>query len=142
MTHEMTTDELLANWFAAQQAATAAVELERKLRVEIAKKLFAYSEDQLQKGTKSTPIANGYKAKVTFHINKSVEQQRVSEALHELQELGVPQEIRNQVFKFKADLSETGYKMLSQPAKDVVDCIVSRKPGLPSLEIVSPKVAK
>ena len=138
----MNKDELLQAWHIAKSNAVKAVELERTLRIQIAKDLFGYDEDELQTGTKSVAIGNGYKAKIGFTVTEKLDQARVSEAISELNAMGVPAQIVGATIKYKAELSKTGYKMLDQLGKDVVDSITTKKPGMPSLEIVSPKVGK
>lgn len=139
--NEMTDLELLAAWNEAQVESAAAQNRENQLRMAVATQIYGYDPEKLQTGTKNFALPNGYKAKMTFKVNESVEQGRVDEAFAELKKLGVPDEIAKSVLKPKYEFKKTGYKMLSlQAAKDAVDCITTRKPGMPTLEIVSPKV--
>lgn len=135
-------DMLIDQWHKANLARIQAIETEKALRLQVAEEVFGYEEDELSTATLRHPLPNGYKAKMTFKVNESIDQGEVANAMRDLREQGIPQEIINELFPVTYKVKKAILKALPQPAKDTVSMITSKRPGTPVLEIESPKGAK
>ena len=133
---------LIDQWHKAKVAATQAAEREKALRLQVAEVVFGYKPDDLSTATLRHPLPNGYRAKMVFKVNEKLEQKEVPNAMRDLAEQGIPQEIINELFKVEYSIRKSILKALPQSAKDTITIITTRKPSLPTLEIESPKGAK
>lgn len=135
-------ESLIDKWHKANLARIQAIETEKALRLQVAEEVFGYEPDELSTETLRHPLPNGFKAKMVFKVNESIDQGEVPNAMRDLREQGIPQEIINELFPVKYSVKKAILKALPQPAKDTVSMITSKRPGTPVLEIESPKGAK
>lgn len=133
---------LIDKWHKANLARIAAIETEKALRLQVAEEVFGYEPDELSTQTLRHPLPNGFKAKMVFKVNESIDQSEVPNAMRDLRSQGIPQEIINELFPVTYKVKKAILKALPQPAKDTISMITSKRPGNPVLEIESPKGAK
>lgn len=134
--------EIVAKWWNASQEVKRLQEEENALRLQIAKLGFGYDPNQLQKGSQKIDFPGeelNFHLKVEFKVNETVSSAEVNAVLAKLQKMGVPAEVIAELFSFTPKLRQTGYKMLSDKAKAVVDAIVTRSPGMPAVSKVEKK---
>lgn len=134
--------ELVAKWWNLSQEAKRLAEEENTLRLQIAQLGFGYDPNQLQRGSQKIDFPGEeteFDLKVEFKVNENVASSEVNAVLAKLQKMGTPAEVIGELFSFTPKLRQTGYKMLSDKAKAVVDNIVTRSPGMPSVSKVEKK---
>ena len=131
-------DEVLNKWYAARQAAAEAksiIEAEQALRKEVAMLFFLTPKE----GVNNYELTAGYKLKLTYKIDRKVEEAAIDMVRKQLEEIGVS---IDPLIEYKPSLSTKEYKSLVQvnanAAKVFEQCLVI-KPASPTLEIVEPK---
>lgn len=134
--------ELVAKWWNLSQEVKRLAEEENTLRLQIAQLGFGYDPNQLQRGSQKIDFPgeeSEFNLKIEFKVNENVVSSEVNAVLAKLQKMGTPAEVIGELFSFTPKLRQTGYKMLSDKAKAVVDNIVTRSPGMPSVSKVEKK---
>ena len=134
--------ELVAKWWNLSQEVKRLAEEENTLRLQIAQLGFGYDPNQLQRGSQKIDFPgeeSEFNLKIEFKVNENVASSEVNSVLAKLQKMGTPAEVIGELFSFTPKLRQTGYKMLSDKAKAVVDNIVTRSPGMPSVSKVEKK---
>lgn len=134
---------ILGQWNATKSDLEIAKASELELRKAALAQAFEWEEGAEMKGSKTTPLPNGFKAKGEFKIyskleNKAGETEAALNRICELDPENGPG-IARRLVKWKPELSETEYKALGPEAKAIIDTVLTTKPGTPSLSIVPPK---
>lgn len=132
---------LLMQWAEEYKALAAAKKREEKLRRAVAAVYFTEAASKPDtEGTKNHDLGNGYKLKMTFKLNYSLDQSSIDAALDKIEKMGNDGKfIAERIVKWKADLSVSEYRELDPKFKTVIDGVLTTSPGLPSCEIVAPK---
>lgn len=116
----------------------AALELAmwKEREMTLRKVVFADAFPNPVEGTNKHEVMDGWTIKATQPYTRALDQSKVEPILKDLkkQKLG-------DLIKVKYELSVTDYKKLAEddPAKAVIDAILTTKPGAPSLELIAPK---
>jgi len=144
-------DHLLSVWEAAKKVLEEAKATEMSIRTRIVK--FAFNPEQ--KGTQRVPLANGYALKAVVKFNygfvktpdgKRVNKAAVDNALRAIEAKGpVAAHIAGELVKWNPELSLTEYNKLEgdlAPLKSIIDTVIVKTPGAPTLEIEEPKGKK
>lgn len=133
-------NSLIMEWYSVKQQADELTKKERELRQAIDQsQLFDASKTN---GTQNYDLGRGYKLKLVRRENVNVANKNyeAAHAIVALRNLGpVEAERANEIFKFDARLSETTYRKLTPAELAIVDPLITRKPGSPSVELVLPK---
>lgn len=133
--------ELLKQWSETRQQAAVLAAKENELRLAVYSKAFPQLEaDNNAKGTFNVPLPNNWKLKTEAKFNASVDAEVLSTMRDNL--LLVQKIPVDTVFKYKPDLSLTGYNALSDEQKKSLADIVTFKRAKPTLELVPPKTEK
>lgn len=128
----------LTEWHNALEAAIqvkSVIEKEQALRKEVASLFFPNPKE----GTNTVDLAGGFKLKLTYKIDRKLDEAALPTIQQQLREFGVNPD---PLVTMKPDLDTKAYKSLVQVNKDAASifgqCIIS-KPASPTLEIVPPK---
>jgi len=133
-------DKLLEQWEQSKVALELAKDFEMSHRKAIV--LFAFDPEK-NSGTENVELANGYKLKSVKKLNYNVDQANVNAALDKIEAFGEKGKvIAERLIKWKADLSLSEYKTLSEEYKAIIDEVITISEGSPTLEIVKPKDKK
>ncbi len=85
-------------------------------------------------GVNNQPLGNGYILQGTFRNNYSLDNKRVETQLKLL-----PGEVARGLVSWDAKLKVGAYKALEPAHRNVVNEVLTIRPGMPALEIVEPK---
>jgi uncharacterized protein YggL (DUF469 family) len=133
---------LIAEWVEAEKVLSDAKEKEKGLRETILKVAFDRNPDELREGVSNVPLSNGYKLKADFKVTRSLpsDNAKVSDVLDQIANLGNEGSfIAQRIVKWKAEISLTEYRKLDIQYRELIDTILTAKPGLPSLDLIEPK---
>lgn len=132
----------IAEWVEADRKLDLAKAEEKGLRETILKLAFDRNPDELREGVANKELANGFKLKADFKVTRSLpsDNSKVTDVLDKIAKLGNEGSfIAQRIVKWKADISLTEYHKLDIQYRELIDTILTAKPGLPSLELVAPK---
>lgn len=134
---EITPEQVLTQWEKAKTEAAKWKDIENQLRVHYVEMV---SNPNKLEGTENIELQNGYKAKIVKKQNRNVDQEKVNDALDQIENTGEAGKlIAERLIKWKADLSKTEYDLLSDAHRKIIDTVITVTPGTPTLEIVAPK---
>lgn len=139
-TQPLTRDQVLAQWLEAKAALEGAKEREMSLRKEA---VAMFADPAIKEATQVIPLANGYKLKAKFPLSYSLDQSLIDQAVEDLEnydEFG--KFVADRLVKYKADISITEYKALSDAHKKIIDKVLTIKDAAPTLELVEPLKGK
>jgi hypothetical protein len=129
-------DNLIIEWLQASHNLEIAKEKEMELRIKIVPAVLR--EFRLEGFTKTLQLGKGYKLRATNTVNYKLEEvEKVVEVIDKIVEIGCAH-IAKDLFKWKPSLSETHYKQLPYEVKEIVDEILTIKPGAPQLKFLKP----
>lgn len=135
----LTKEQKLQKWIDAKKALDAAKDLEMQAR-EAVVEAFPFDADK-EEGTQNLPLANGWKLKVVKKLNYNLDNtdDKVDKALSAIEKLG-PEGvfIAERLVKWKPDLSISEYRKLAPKFQNIIDSVLTKKPGAPSLELIDP----
>lgn len=139
MTVEMTpaqpvavTQAELEEWYTMQKQMAELKGRELVLRNKIFGALFTAPRE----GTNKVPLSEGWVLKAQYVLNRTVDIAGFTSMREELEAAGVP---CDQIIKYKPELNVTVYRTMTAEQLNLVDRILTIKPGTPQLEIVLPK---
>lgn len=123
---------LLAEWHEVKHAAAALVEKERVLRSEIFGKAFPTPEE----GSKynKLDLEDGWMLQGDYKINRRIDEAALGEVQKQMDPI-----MFNRAFRFKPELSKSGFKDLADDQKAIAAQAIIASPGTPGLEIVQKK---
>lgn len=124
--------EMLVAWHEAKAAAAALNEKEKALRIEI----FALAFPNPEEGSKynKLDLEDGYMLQGDYKINRRIDEAALGEVQKQMDPI-----MFNRAFRFKPELSKSGFKDLSDDQKQIASVAIIATPGTPALEIVQKK---
>lgn len=132
-------DKLIAKREEIVNEIKALQEQEKELRNQILKDSFSYEGDE-REGTENIELANGYKLKGVFKLTRKLDKNETPEVLTKIRATGVEGVfIADRLVTWEPKLSKSEYDKLSPQYKQMIDSVLTTKPGLPALSIVPPK---
>lgn len=141
-TVETTTDfaKLIGEWKEAKEALENARVLENDLRKQVVSMAFAKSDNR--EGTFNRDLEHGWKLKVVFKQNRTLNEKELGKALTAIADKG-PEGfvLAKRLVSYKPTLAVGEYKKLATEFRTIMDTVVITKPGLPELTLVAPKIA-
>jgi len=137
-------DRLLLLWQETKDTLSEAQANEIKFRNAVVN--FA-TDPKKEKGTENVALGNGYKMRAVKKINISfiknadgkTDRAAIERALAKIEKDEGNDVITERLVKWSPTLSESEYNQLPEKYKKVIDAVVVRTPGTPTLEIVPPK---
>lgn len=136
-----TRDAAIMEWQNSVKALAAAKEQEAELRKKVLSECFDYEEDD-REGTQNVELGNGYKLKAVFKLSRRLDNKdnAVDDALSKMEASGAEGEfLAERIVKWKPELALSEYKKLPDKFKELIDTLITAKPGTPSLSLVEPK---
>ena len=131
---DIETGKLLQDWYFAKSELDRVKERERILRDQLVAK-FRTSEDQ--EGSVGVDIGAGYKLRIAFGLNRTVDVAAWSAIESELRDAGAD---TINLINWKPTLSIKEYNNLTADQRAIMDACVESKPKTPTLTIVEPKL--
>lgn len=125
---------LLEAWQKAAQNLAIAKSQEISLRDAV----YQFSFEHPKEGTNSKPLHQGWVLKAKLPIDRKVDEAQITPVRELLTEAGGSLDA---VIRFKPELNVAVYKALPENQREIVDLMITAKPGTPQLEIVLPKKA-
>ena len=125
---------LLDAWEKSAQNLAIAKSQEISLRNAV----YQFSFENPKEGTNSKPLHQGWLLKAKLPIDRKVDEAQISSVCELLAEVGGSLDA---VVRFEPKLNVAVYKALPENQREIVDLMVTAKPGTPQLEIVLPKKA-
>lgn len=125
----------MERWYVVQEQLTKLKNEENLLRQKIFKGMFPAPKE----GTNSVDLADGYVLKGKRVINRTVDEAAFKASIEELAKNGIATDA---IVKFKPELVTSEYRTLTDEQRNLFDCVLIIKDGMPGLEIVKPKRAK
>lgn len=135
-TQELVRLQKLQEWADAcadAETAKLVIEKEQKLRRELMAMYFMSPVE----GTQYVNLPNGWKLKLVHKIDRKVDEKTIGAISDELRMAGFDP---NLVFKWKPELSVTGFKALAVEGQKIAAQAFTEKPAnTPTIELVEPK---
>lgn len=129
-------DNLIIEWLQALYVLEISKEKEMELRTKIVPSVL--KEFRLEGFSRTLQLGKGYKLRATNCMNYKLDEvERVVEVIDKIVKLG-HSNITKDLFKWKPTISETIYKQLPKEVKEIVDEILTIKPGAPQLKFLKP----
>lgn len=129
------TQEEIQEWYGLQEILKTSKEREMVLRLKIFNSMF----NEKTEGTKTVDLAQGWKAKGTFKLNRSIDIAAFDTSKDHLRSLNIPIDL---LVTYKPELSVSVYRKLTEEQKAEFDAVLTIKEGSPTLEFVPPKAPK
>ena len=130
--------KLIGEWKEAKEALNKLRAKENELRKQVVSMAFAKSDNR--EGTFNRDLENNWKLKVTFKQNRTLVKEGLDVALGKMSAISPEGALlAKRVVKFKPELVVGEYKKLPNELRNIIDAVVTTKPGLPELELVAPK---
>lgn len=129
-------DALISRWEARKDASTKATEDEYKIRDKVVDLLWTPG---VLSGKERIPLYNGYRLEIEKGLSYKVDQQLVGFAVAKFAE-GTAEDkvIGERLFRWKAEVSATEYKALSEAHKENVKGVIETVYSRASVKIVAP----
>ena len=109
---------------------------EKELRSE----LVATFEDDVFEGTQTMELDRGVKLKCVKKITRALDNEAVKDVSKIENVLArLPADVAERLIKYVPKLSEKDYKSLANEHRNIIDEIITSKPGTPTLTVVYPK---
>lgn len=96
--------------------------------------LFAHFFPKPREGTNTADLAEGWKIKGQYKINRKLDEPALPACFAQL-----PAGVQDAVLKWVPEISMTAYKEQPPEVRSILDTVIISKPGAPSLEFVPPK---
>lgn len=124
--------EKLATWHNIKDEAATLAAQEKALRIEIFQLAFPTPEE----GSKynKLDLDDGYMLQGDYKINRKIDEAALGEVQKQMDPI-----MFNRAFRFKPELSKSGFKDLNDEQKQIASLAIIATPGTPSLEIVQKK---
>lgn len=129
-------DAMLKEWEEAVDLAAQYKATENELR----RQIFARSFPNPKEGMNRLPLLDGRTIKADYKINRKLEEATLPACLQAVKEYGAAN--ADLLVRYKPELSITEWRALSDEAKLIFADAVIATPGLPTLEIETPKAKK
>lgn len=123
-------DLLIHRWHTAKTRLDEAKAEEAALRKEVIE-LF---DPEKTEGTENIELANNWKLKAVKKLNYSLDRTATPAALEQL-----PAETADRLVAWSPKLSTSEYKKLSDEHKEIINEVLTIKPGAPTITLVEPK---
>jgi ATP-dependent helicase YprA (DUF1998 family) len=121
----------LTEWYTLAQQVVALADQEKALRKEI----FDLAFPKPKPGTSNRfPLGFGKDLQADYRLNYKVDKEAMAEA-----RANIPEDVFNEVIKFRPEVSGSKYRGLSDNMKGVFAGFITETPGTPGLEIVPVK---
>lgn len=122
----------LAAWHEIKAAAAKLNEQEKELRIEIFNLAFPNPEE----GSKynKMDLEDGYMLQGDYKINRRIDEAALGEVQKQMDPI-----MFNRAFRFKPELSKSGFKDLDEEQRAIASIAIIATPGTPSLDIVQKK---
>ena len=125
----------MERWYVVQNQLTKLKNEEQLLR----RKIFEGKFLDPKEGTNSLDLGDGFVLKGKRVINRTVDEAAFKASLEELAKNGIA---TDQIVKYKPELVTSEYRTLTEEQRQLFDCVLIIKDGMPGLEIVKPKRTK
>lgn len=129
---------VMLEWTKAQAALNDAKLNEAVLR----KAVFELKFPNPSEGTQRAELGNGYFLKAVHKINYTLDDKdgKTDKALEELEKTGNEGAfLADRLVSWKPELSISEYRKLAPQYKAIIDTVLTTRPGMPTLEIETPK---
>jgi hypothetical protein len=137
----LTRNQKLQAWLDSKKQLDDAKNIEAAARVAVIE-AFPFDAD-VEEGTQTIDLANNYKLKVVKRLNYKLDPHQTNDALDKLEKTDATGKfIAERLVKWKPDLSISEYRALKSEHKKIIDEVLTTSPGMPTLELVEPKVKK
>lgn len=123
----------LTEWQAIPGQIAALQAQEKRLREE----LFGMAFETPKEGTNNATLPDGWKFKGVLRINRSIDKAALPSVMQTLRGMGFNPD---PLIEYDPKLVDKEYKALPENIRQVFDTALTIKPGLPSVELVAPKV--
>lgn len=122
----------MERWYIVQEQLSKLKNEEQMLRNKIFKGMFTNPVE----GTNTVELEDGYALKGKRVINRTVDEAAFKASVEELAKNGIA---TDRIIKFKPELVVKEYRTLTDEQRNLFDCVLIIKDGMPGLEIVKPK---
>lgn len=122
----------MERWYVVQDQLSKLKNEEQLLRQKIFKSMFPNPKE----GTNNLDLPDGYVLKGKRTINRTVDEAAFKASIEELAKNGIATDA---IVKFKPELVTSEYRTLTDEQRNLFDCVLIIKDGMPGLEIVKPK---
>ena len=129
------TQQDMERWYTVQEQLSKLKNEEQLLRQKIFKGMFHDPKE----GTNSVDLADGFVLKGKRVINRTVDEAAFKASIEELAKNGIATDA---IVKFKPELVTSEYRTLTDEQRNLFDCVLIIKDGMPGLEIVKPRRAR
>lgn len=123
----------LTLWQQTKAQAEQLTATERRLREE----LFSVAFPAPTEGTNNIDLPEGWKLKGVLKINRTLDEAALPAVMEAVRGMNFNPD---PLVKYKPELALRDYKALPENVRHVFDAALTIKPGLPTIELVAPKV--
>lgn len=130
--------DLLADWVVAEREARITQQREKDLRAAVVEAFFG---KDVKKGTHRIELPSGHRLKLTARENVTLAKREVVEdALKKIERHEAGGEfIAENLIRWKPELDSKIYASIPDKIRKIIDGVITRKPGSPSIEVEDPK---
>lgn len=118
-------------WHEAEAALAALKAREMELRAQIMAAVFLDPKI----GTNTAELPDGWKLKGVAKVNVKIDEPALDSMKEKLREGGI---VLEEVIRYKPDLVAGAYKEYPEHQRKLIDLVLIKSPGSPSLELVPP----
>nr|DAP03987.1 MAG TPA: hypothetical protein [Caudoviricetes sp.] len=129
------TTSLVSEWYTVSQQLEELRSKERELRQKVINEIFP-NVPQDAEGTFSMPLGGGYKIKSTYSLTRKINEAALLAMRADFDKVGID---LDDVVQWTPLLKVSGYRKLNQEQRELIDEVITSKPGAVRLEIAEPK---
>lgn len=129
------TTSLVSEWYTVSQQLKELQEKEKELRNQVIGELFPNVPEDAE-GTFSLPLGGGYKVKSTYSLTRKIDEATLLAMRADFDKAGID---LDEVVQWSPSLKVSGYRKLNQEQRELLDEVITSKPGAVRLSIEPPK---